>query len=71
MLAVLWFVCGISYLVPMYGEGFGLLVIPYLIFLAIGIFFGWLNLRSTKPSMVGNIITIIAIVMLLLPFFRG
>ena len=53
------------------GDGFALFVFPYLIFLIIGIFFGWKNLKSKEPSLIGHIITIIGIVMLLLPFFRG
>jgi hypothetical protein len=39
---------------------------PYFIFFALGVFFGWKNLKSEKPSVIGNIVTLLGIVALLL-----
>lgn len=39
---------------------------PYFIFLGIGIFFGWKNLKSEKPLLIGHVITILGIIALLI-----
>jgi hypothetical protein len=43
--------------------------LPYFIFLAFGLFFGWKNLKSNKPSIIGNIITLLGIIGLLFSMF--
>lgn len=36
---------------------------PYILFLGIGTFFGWKNLKSEHSYMIGNIITILGIIL--------
>lgn len=49
--------------------GGALVLCPYFIFLAIGIFFGWKNIKSEKPSFLGNLITLIGVLMLLVSVY--
>ena len=46
-----------------------LIIIPYFVFFAIGIFFGWRNLKSEKPLVLGSIITLLGIAAMLFSVF--
>lgn len=46
-----------------------LILWPYFIFFAIGIFFGWKNLKSEKPSVLGNIVTLLGILALFVSIY--
>ena len=42
---------------------FSVSALPYFVLILIGIFFGWKNLKSNESPLIGNIITLLGIIM--------